>query len=148
MKIKIVSIGKIKDPHLKSLILDYSKKISFDAKLELLEIKDSDKETEANKIIDVVGRCDNCFIYVLSEEGEELNSIKFSKELKKHSLENKNIVFIIGGPFGLSKKVKEISNTVFSLSKMTFMHEMAKLFLVEQIYRAISIIKNKKYHKE
>jgi len=68
-------------------------------------------------------------------------------KIKKLSIDHL-LVFVIGGPFGLSKKVKEKSNTLLSLSQMIFTHEMVYLFLTEQIYRAISIIKNKNYHKE
>lgn len=143
MQIKIIYVGKTKDPHLRSLISSYSKKISYDAKLELLEIKDSDKKTEGKKIIE---KLSNEFVITLSEEGKQLTSKELAKKIKDLSI-TKQICFVIGGPFGLSEKVKKRADLILSLSKFTLTHEMAKLFLLEQIYRAISIIKNKKYHK-
>lgn len=144
MRFKIISVGKIKDKNLLELVNDFAKKISYEAKLELLEIKDSDKKTEGKKILDKVN---DEFLIALSEEGKQWNSRELAKKIKDISL-TKTICFVIGGPFGLSEEVKNKSSLILSLSKMTFTHEMAKLFLLEQVYRAISIIKNKNYHKD
>jgi 23S rRNA (pseudouridine1915-N3)-methyltransferase len=149
MKIKLICIGKVKDKNLLELTANYSKKISFDAKLDIIELKDSTVEDEGKKILEIIDRIkDNFFVLVLSEEGKTLNSIEFSDIMKKIDLTVKTFVFVIGGPYGLSSEVKNKANILLSLSKMTFTHEMCRLFLVEQIYRSISIIKNKKYHKD
>jgi 23S rRNA (pseudouridine1915-N3)-methyltransferase len=149
MKLKLVCVGKIKGPSLQKLIKDYSERISYDAKLEIIEIKDYNSEEEGKKIIELIDRIkDNKFVFALSEEGKEYTSVEFSEKIKKIDLDNKVIIFIIGGPFGLSQEVKKKAHNLFSLSRMTLTHEIARLFLLEQIYRAISIIKNKNYHKE
>ena len=144
MKIKIISVGKIKDCELKSKIIDYTERIKHDAAIELYTVKDSDKKTEGKMIIEQFKK-DVYYKVALSEEGKEYTSREFAgKLLQKTS----NILFIIGGPFGLDKTVKEKADAVLSLSKMTFSHEMAQLFLLEQIYRGISINLNRKYHKD
>jgi 23S rRNA (pseudouridine1915-N3)-methyltransferase len=148
MKLKLIFVGKIKDKSLLDLINDYSTKIAYDAKLELSEIKDSSPEEEGKKMIEHLESIkDSKFVFVLSEEGKECSSVDFSKKLRQCELDNLLVVFIIGGPFGLSPEAKKKANQLFSLSKMTFTHEMARVFLLEQIYRGISIIKNKSYHK-
>lgn len=144
MKIKVISVGKIKDREIKSKINDYTERIKHDASIELHTIKDSDKKTEGKKIIEKINK-DVSYTVALSEEGKEYTSKEFAgKILQKPA----NILFIIGGPLGLDKIVKEKANSVLSLSKMTFSHEMAQLFLLEQIYRGISINLNRKYHKD
>ena len=144
MKIKIISVGKIKDREIKSKINDYTERIKHDSAIELYTVKDSDKKTEGKKIIEQFKK-DVYYKVALSEEGKEYTSREFSgKLLKKTS----NILFVIGGPFGLDKTVKEKVDITLSLSKMTFSHEMVQLFLLEQIYRGISINLNRKYHKE
>jgi 23S rRNA (pseudouridine1915-N3)-methyltransferase len=146
MKIKLISVGRSKDKNLHSLIEEYKKKISYDAKLEVLEIKDSNPEEEGRKILELLNNIkEPSFVFALSEEGKEHTSTEFAHKLRQLSFD-RTIVFVIGGPFGLSEKAKENAE-LLSLSKMTFTHEMARLFLLEQIYRALSIIKNKKYHK-
>jgi len=146
MKFRIICVGKIKDLNLLSLVNEYTLKINYDAKLEIIEIKDSDKTSEGKKLIEHIDKSRN-YVVILSEEGNILDSLQFSKLIKTHSLMNKDIDFVIGGPFGLSDEVKQRSDIILSLSRMTFTHEMARLFLVEQIYRALSIINKKKYHK-
>lgn len=144
MKIKIISVGKIKEREIKTKINDYTERIKHDAAIELYTVKDSDKKTECKKIIEQIKK-DVSYTVALSEEGKEYTSREFAgKILQKPA----NILFIIGGPFGLDKTVKEKADITLSLSKMTFSHEMAQLFLLEQIYRGISINLNRKYHKD
>ncbi len=148
MKLKLICVGKIKEPSLQRLITDYSDRISYGAKLEMIEIKDSAPLEESKKITEIVEKIkDSKFVFVLSEDGKEFNSAEFSGKLKHLANDQKTIIFIIGGPFGISVDVKKKADFILSLSKMTFTHEMARLFLFEQLYRAISIIKNKNYHK-
>ncbi|MDD5596720.1 MAG: 23S rRNA (pseudouridine(1915)-N(3))-methyltransferase RlmH [Victivallaceae bacterium] len=142
MLIKIVAVGKIKDRSLQSKIAEFTKWLSPFAKLETSEIRDSDTEKEGAAILKAIDK-DKAFVFVLSEEGGELSSEEFSRKL---SGIDRKIVFVIGGPFGLSEAVKKRADFLFSLSKMTFTHEMARLFLLEQIYRAIDISRSGKYH--
>ena len=144
MKIKIISVGKIKDREIKSKINDYTERIKHDAAIELYTVKDSDKKTEGKKIIEQIKK-DVSYTVALSEEGKEYTSNKFAHKILQKPT---NTLFIIGGPFGLDKTVKEKADIILSLSKMTFSHEMAQLFLLEQIYRGISINLNRKYHKD
>ena len=144
MKIRIISVGKIKDREIKSKIIDYTERIKHDASIELYTIKDSDKKKEGEKIIEQFKK-DVYYTVALSEEGKEYTSREFSSKILQKPA---NILFIIGGPFGLDKAVKEKTDCILSLSKMTFPHEMAQLFLLEQIYRGISINLNRKYHKD
>lgn len=143
MKLKLLSVGKVKEKNLQKICDEFSKKILYDAKLELVTIKDSNKDIESEKLMNHLIRNPG-FHIALSEEGENLSSNGLALLLQS---QNKPITFIIGGPNGLSPIVKSKTNLTLSLSSMTFTHEMAKVFLLEQIYRAISIIKNRKYHK-
>jgi len=143
MRIKILCVGKIKDRALLSKTEEYLKRIKHDCSIEITEIKDSDMESEGKRIRESISR-DSRYIVALGEEGRQYSSKDFAFVLCRHP----EITLIIGGPSGLSDTVKKSSNELLSLSRMTFTHEMARLFLIEQIYRAISIINNRKYHKE
>lgn len=141
---KIISVGKIKDKELLKKIEDYSQRIRHDARIDFLEIKDTNPEKECEKLSELIDK-ENGFIFALSEDGREYGSAEFARKLESM---NRRIVFLIGGPFGLNESIKRNSDQVLSLSKMTFPHEIARLLLFEQIYRSISIILNRKYHKE
>lgn len=140
---KIIAVGKIKDPFLTPKIQEYIHRISYDAKLEIIEVKDSSPEIENQKIREIIEK-EKGYLFCLSEEGKEYDSVSFAKKLEKI---NDKIVFLIGGPDGISKEIKALSREVLSLSKMTFTHEMARLLLLEQLYRAGTIINNRKYHR-
>ena len=147
MKIRIICVGKIKDRNLLALISEYEAKINYDAKLDVIEIKDSSPVAEGRKILELLNNIkEPYFAFMLTEEGNELSSTVLSQRLKELSLASKTIVFVIGGPFGLSEEVKNNAE-LLSISRMTFTHEMCRLFLLEQLYRALSIIKGRKYHK-
>ena len=142
MLIKIIAVGKIKDRGLQSKIIEFTKWISRYAKLEIIELRDSNVEREGVAIMKSIAK-DKAFVFALGEEGEEFTSNKFSQKLTSV---DKKMIFIIGGPCGLSPAVKQRADCLFSLSKMTFTHEMARLFLLEQTYRAIDIARGGKYH--
>jgi 23S rRNA (pseudouridine1915-N3)-methyltransferase len=144
MDIKILAVGKIKDRSYSQKIEEYAGRIRHDAKLEIIEIRDSDPESEGAKIIDHCGR-DHAQVIALDERGRLFTSLEFARKLSGIS---GKVVFVIGGPDGLSEKARNGAAMLMSLSPLTFTHEMARLLLVEQIYRAISILKNRKYHKE
>ena len=143
MNIKVLSVGRVKDPELRNKISDYSKRISHDVRITLQEIKDSDPVTEGRKLIDILDK-EACYVFALSEEGTIYTSATFAARINAIQ---KKLVFVIGGPVGLSSAVKTRADEILSLSRMTFSHEMVQLFLLEQIYRGISINLNRKYHK-
>ena len=143
MDIKILAVGKIKDAAYSQKIEEYAGRIRHDAKLAIVEIKDSDPESEADRILDHCGR-EQADVFALDERGKLYSSLEFARVV---SAAQRRIIFIIGGPDGLSDRVKKAARACIALSPMTFTHEMARLLLVEQIYRAISILKGRKYHK-
>ena len=140
MKIKILAVGKLKEKAYQNRIGKYVKWINRDIPVELTFLKDNDKVNK--KLLAKISSKDHTIC--LSEEGEKRSSKEFSKLLFNKALDH---TFIIGGPDGLSKHIKEMTNQIFSLSKLTFPHEMALLILAEQLYRAVSIEKRRNYHR-
>lgn len=143
--IKIICVGKIKEQYLKDAILEYKKRISKYHKLEIIELPDNSIEEEENAILKVIN--DKDYVITLEIEGQMIDSIEFSNRIEKIFIEHSNITFIIGGSDGLSDKIKAISNFKLSFSKMTFPHQLFRVILLEQIYRAFKIMKNETYHK-
>jgi len=139
MKIRIIAVGKAKERAIQQIIVEYLKRMHD--KIEIIEVKDSDKEKEGKRIIEL---CENYDILAMDEKGKEYDSVEFSEKIG--NVENKT-AFVIGGPNGLSDEVKQKAKEMIALSQMTLTHEMARLFLVEQIYRGFEIIKGTKYHK-
>lgn len=143
MKIKIISVGKTKNKHIKLLCADYKDRIKHYTKFEEVVLKSGTNQTENDKIAAHINN-NTGLNYALSEDGENFNSKDFAKLL---SNANNQISFIIGGPEGIDERTKANCDKVIALSLMTFTHEMAHLFLLEQIYRGFTITLNKKYHK-
>lgn len=152
--IKILWVGKTKEKGLKNLINEYKKRILTMSPIKIVEIeeekrtgKDEEKylKREMEKIIENLDKKD--YIILLSEKGKLMNSEQFSEFIKDKFNKNKNITFILGGPWGVSEKLEGEVNFLLSLSPMTFPHEIARVLLLEQIYRALSIKKGSKYHK-
>lgn len=144
MKIKILSIGTIKEPFAKEWINEYLKRFTKYCNLEFLEIKESNKKQEGEELLKRIK--DEDFVVVLDMVGKQLNSEELAQVIKKEIMQ-KNISFIIGGPEGLSEEILNKAHLKLSFSRMTFTHQMIRLFLIEQIYRAFTIIKGEKYHK-
>ena len=142
--IRIIAVGKIKDFYLQHKIKEFADRINHDFRLEVIEIKDSSPQSEGLKILDIL-RKDQGYVFALSEEGKEYDSVSFAQRLANIS---GRINFIIGGPDGLSEEVKSASSERLSLSRMTFTHEIARLLLLEQLYRAAMILNNRKYHRK
>ncbi|RLG14770.1 MAG: 50S rRNA methyltransferase [Candidatus Nanohalarchaeota archaeon] len=142
--IKIISVGRIKEKYIQAGIDVYQKRMS-NRRVELIEIKDFGKAKEGEKIISLLEKAKDLFIVALDEHGREFTSTEFSEFLKKNL--NNNICFVVGGPDGLDKSILQKADKIISLSRMTFTHEMARLFLMEQIYRGFSIMNGKKYHR-
>ena len=159
MKIKIVTVGKLKERYLKDGIAEYTKRISRFAKLEMIELTDEktpDKaselenqkilETEGARILSKVGERD--FVVVLAIEGKTLSSEEFSKQLEQASIKGySTLTFIIGGSLGLAPVVKNRANLSVSFGRLTLPHQLMRLVLVEQIYRAFTIQQGSPYHK-
>ena len=150
--IKIITIGSIKEKYLKEAIEEYKKRISKYTNLEIIELKDEGlvEETkavrlEAEKIEKYVN--DKDYIITLEIEGKEYNSIEFAEKLRTIQMENSNISFIIGGSYGLADSIKEKAKLHLSFSKMTFPHQLFRVLLLEQVYRADKINNNESYHK-
>jgi 23S rRNA (pseudouridine1915-N3)-methyltransferase len=143
MDIRIIAVGKVKDRAYLQKIEEYCGRIRHDAKLEIVEIKDAGREREGEKIVDHVNRL-RAHSIALDETGKLCTSLDFAKKLSSLP---QPIAFVIGGPNGLSTEVKKYAHERIALSPMTFTHEMARVLLLEQIYRGISIIKNRSYHK-
>ena len=143
--IKIVCVGKIKEKYLKEAILDYSKRISKYHKLEVIEVDDSNMHEEKEKILKHVDNKD--YVITLEINGNELSSVELANKIDKLFITNSNICFIIGGSDGLDEDVKKRSNYNLSFSKLTFPHQLFRVFLLEQIYRSFKILNNETYHK-
>ena len=159
MKIKIVTVGKLKEKYLKDGIAEYSKRISRFAAVEMIELADektpdraSDSENEkildleGNRILSKIG--DREFVVVLAIEGKTLSSEEFSKQLEQASINGySTLTFVIGGSLGLSKEVKKRANLSVSFGRLTLPHQLMRLVLIEQIYRAFTIQQGSPYHK-
>lgn len=151
MKIKVVTVGKLKEKYLKDGIAEYSKRISRFAKFEMIELSDEktpDKasESENQKILEIEGQrilskiADRDFVIVLAIEGKTFFSEEFSKQLEETSIKGfSTLTFIIGGSLGLSSSVKNRANLSVSFGRLTLPHQLMRLVLVEQIYRAFTI---------
>lgn len=156
MKIKIISVGKIKDKSTRILEADYTKRIARYARMEHLFVKDAPfesikneekvRQTEANEISSRINPGE--FVVALDRCGKEMSSESFAEFLSVKMLRRMTkITFVVGGPLGLLDAFFQQADFVLSFSKMTFPHELAKVFLLEQIYRAFTIINGEKYHK-
>ncbi len=143
-QIKIIAVGKIKEKYILEGIQEYLKRMK-NKKINIIEIKDSNKQKEGLDILNKIKKLEEYLIISLDEHGKELTSFELSDFIEENS--QKNLCFIIGGPDGLNKLISSESDHIIALSQMTFTHEMARLFLIEQLYRAFSIIEGKKYHR-
>lgn len=142
--IKIICVGKLKEKYLVDACLEYNKRISKYSKIEIIELKDSNIVEERDNILKHINKD---YIITLEIEGEMLDSVNFSKKIDNIFLSNPNITFIIGGSLGLHEDIKKISNFKLSFSKLTFPHQLFRVMLLEQIYRAFKIMNNETYHK-
>ena len=155
MTIKLITIGKTDNKQLTSLIDDYIKRLGYYIKFSLdiiPDIKNSknlselqQKQKEGELILKKISTTDT--LILLDENGKQFDSVDFSSYLQKHMNSGiKQLVFVIGGPYGFSKDVYKKSNGKLSLSKMTFSHQMIRLFFIEQLYRGFTILRNEPYH--
>ena len=157
MKIDLVAVGKTVDKNFIASIKEYVNRLSHYAQFSFIEIpelkntknlsEEQQKQKEEELIMQVVSANDE--LILLDEHGTEFTSVGFSEYLqKKMNAGGKRLVFLIGGPYGFSQSVYERANGKISLSQMTFSHQMVRLFLIEQIYRAMTILRGEPYHHE
>jgi len=157
MKVKLLVIGKTDDKNLNALIENYQKRLQHYINFQLEVIPDlknvknlsqlQQKEKEGELILNKIQSSDQ--LILLDEKGKEFRSVEFANYLqKKMNSGIKQLVLVIGGPYGFSESVYKKAIGKLSLSKMTFSHQMIRLFVVEQIYRGFSILKNEPYHHE
>lgn len=155
MTIKLLTIGKTDDPALQKLIDTYVNRLGHYNKFEFEIIPDLKKtknlsveqqrSAEGKLILDKLSASD--FVVLLDENGKQLSSEGFSEYIQKRLNSGmKQLIFIIGGPYGFSEEVYSRADGKLSLSKMTFSHQMVRLFFVEQLYRAFTILRNEPYH--
>lgn len=153
LDIIILSVGKIKESYFQEAFDEYLKRLKPYAKIGLHELKpepfmgDSDKEKskkiEGERILNFLDKHQNSEVVILDEHGKKFSSVKFSEYLMSM---DRQIIFVVGGALGFSEEVSEKHKNKISLSDMTFPHEMARVLLIEQIYRATAISKGKSYH--
>lgn len=150
--IKIICVGKLKEKYWTMAIEEYQKRMQKYTKVEIIELMDEKTDDkvvalrkEKEQILKHVNPKD--YIITLEIDGEEYDSLTFSRKLDQIEMKNPNITFIIGGSFGLDNEIKNLSNEKISFSKLTFPHQLFRVMLLEQIYRAYKIRNNESYHK-
>ena len=157
MKILLILVGKTADRRFTDIIEDYASRlkhyVSFDIQT-IPELKNTrslseeqQKQAEGELLIKQFQSSD--YIVLLDEHGAELRSVEFAKWItKKMNAVSRRLVFVVGGPYGFSEDIYAKANEKLSLSKMTFSHQMIRMIFVEQLYRAMTIIKGEPYHHE
>ena len=154
LTIQLICIGKIKETFFKSAIEEYSKRLSKYCRLNILELPDEKIPDKLNNTLEMEIKnkeCDNIlkdsYIICLDLKGKELSSEDFSKKIENISMESSSITFIIGGSLGLTDKLLNACNEKICFSKMTFPHQLIRVFLLEQIFRAFKISNGETYHR-
>ncbi len=158
IKIKIIALGRLKEDYLRGAASEYKKRLSRYCDLEICEIEpayisgngvqseiDAALEKEADAIIKKIPV--GAAVMPLCIEGKQLSSEDLAREISSFQNSGTTVVFIIGSSFGLSQRIKQISGSNISMSKMTFPHQLARIMLLEQIYRAFKINEGGAYHK-
>lgn len=159
MNIKIITVGKLKEKYLKQGIEEYLKRLRNYAKVDIVEVPDEKapeklsaaemeqvKEKEGQRILGKIGEYE--VVYALAINGKQYSSEQFAAEIDQLAIHgNSQITFVIGGSLGLSQSVLKRTNYQLSFGKLTYPHQLMRLILVEQIYRAFRIIKGEPYHK-
>ena len=158
LNINIICIGKIKENYLKDAINEYSKRLSKYCKLNITELPDEKipdkinenianeiKTKECNNILNHIKK--DSYIICLDLTGKDFSSEDFSKKIENISMENSNITFIIGGSLGLTNLLLQKANLKICFSKMTFPHQLIRVFLLEQLFRAFKISHGETYHR-
>lgn len=152
MRIKIAAVGKLKEKYLKEALNEYAKRIKSYGRFEVKEVndgRDDDPLAKEKEAVDLLkGIKDSEYVIALEIKGREMGSEKFAKTLANLNIRGiSDITFVIGGSNGLHESVIERADMTLSFSKMTFPHQLMRVILAEQIYRAYKIINGEKYHK-
>ncbi len=150
--IKIICLGKIKEQYWRDAIDEYQKRLSKYTTIQIIELPDEKTDDkivalrlEKERVLKKINPKD--YIVLLDIQGEEYSSVEFAKKLDSIFNINSNITFIIGSSYGVDDDIKKVANLRISFSKMTFAHQMFRVILLEQIYRAFKINNNETYHK-
>ena len=150
--IKIICVGKIKEKFFRDAIEEYQKRLTKYTKINIIEVDDINinneeliKQKEKELILKHIEKKE--YVITLEIEGKQLSSTELSKKIEEIEQINSNITFIIGGSYGLDDEIKNLSNYKLSFSKLTFPHQLFRVILLEQIYRAYKIKNNESYHK-
>ncbi len=156
MRITLLVVGKTTDVHIETLIQEYQKRLThyIPFALQIIpELKNTkaltpeqQKQAEGELILRAITAATD--LILLDEHGKEFRSIEFSDYLQKKMSAGRDVVFVVGGPYGFSDAVYQRSNGKISLSKMTLSHQMVRLFFVEQVYRSMTILRGEPYHHE
>ena len=157
LHINLICIGKLKETYLKEAIQEYSKRLSKYYSFQIIELPDEKlpdtlnssiisqiQDIESEKIISHIPK--NSYVISLDLTGKQYTSEEFAEKIENIKISNSNLTFIIGGSLGLNTKLKNLSNEKICFSKMTFPHQLIRVFLIEQIFRAAKISNNEKYH--
>ena len=158
MKITVIGVGKIKEKYFTDAINEYTKRLSRFAKTEIIEVNDekipdnaSSKEEEQIKQKEgksILSKIKNdTFLVTLCIEGKELSSVELADKIEQISMQKSHTTFVIGGSLGLSDEVKQRANLQLSFGRMTLPHQLMRVVLLEQVYRAFKINNNEAYHK-
>ena len=156
MKITLLVVGKTTDSHIQALLQDYQKRLGHYIPFSLTVIpelkntksltSEQQKQAEGELILrNITASTD---MILLDERGKEFRSVEFADYVQKKMSSGRDLVFVVGGPYGFSEAVYQRANGQISLSQMTFSHQMVRLFFVEQIYRAMTILRGEPYHHE
>ena len=160
INIKIICVGKLKEKYLAEAISEYSKRLSKYCKLDIIELPDEKlpnvlndslasevKEKEAKLIINKLESIKSSYVICLDETGSHLSSTEFAEKINNISVNiSSTITFIIGGSLGLSDSIKKRADYILSFSKLTFPHQLFRVFLLEQLFRCFKILKGEQYH--
>lgn len=158
INVTVICVGKLKESYLRDGCAEYIKRLSAFSKVNVVEVaeeraSDNPSDSEIHNIIEKEGNRiiakipKGSFVIPMCIEGTQFASPDFSKEIEKISMNYSGITFVIGGSFGLSNEVKSLGKLKLSFGKLTLPHQLARMVLLEQIYRAFSISNNSKYHK-
>lgn len=156
MKITLLVVGKTTSTQIESLIREYQKRLTHYIPFVLQVIPElrntkaltpeQQKQAEGELILRTI--TPNADLVLLDEHGKEFRSVEFAEYVQKRMSSGRDVVFVVGGPYGFSEAVYQRANGKISLSKMTFSHQMVRLFFVEQLYRAMTILRGEPYHHE
>ena len=156
MTISLLCIGKTDSKEISSLLENYEKRLRHYIRFERLELPDvkrknlspaQQKSAEADLLLKKLSPSDQ--VILLDEKGKEFRSVEWSAQLESKMVQGtKRLVFVVGGPYGFDEQIYKRANSKMSLSRMTFSHQMVRLFFVEQLYRAFTIIRKEPYHHE